>query len=237
MLVVENVFKSYKNKEVLKGVNFNIAKNEIKALIGINGAGKSTLVEIICNVKKYDSGKILLNGVDISSKRARDKNKFLFGYMPQSFCMFTDLTVKENLSYVASVYNLPESQVDDVIKTCNLGSYSNVIVKNLSGGYKQLLSMAVAIIHKPKFLVLDEPTTAMDPLFRKQFWKIVKKFRKNGGTVMLITHYVEELLECDSFACLAGGKIVLDESVDKIKKQNFVDIEKILRKCEIVNNE
>lgn len=228
MLKVENVYKAYKNKKVLKGVNFSLKEGEIKGLIGVNGAGKSTLIELVCGVKKIDSGKIYLNNLDIESKQNKLPIKFVFGYMPQSFSLFNDLTVSENLRYLCSVYKLDEEkEVKRVLKLCKLEEVSNVLASHLSGGYRQLLSLAGALIHSPKLLILDEPTSSMDPLFRKNFWKIIKDC---DSTILVITHYMEELLKCDSFACLSNGKIVYDGKLSSFKSFQDLDIETILEK-------
>lgn len=231
MLKVNNIYKAYKDKQVLKGVSFNVLDNEVKAIIGVNGAGKSTLIEIICNVKKSDSGEVFLNNYNIFDKKNSLNIKKMFGYMPQTFCMFNDLTVKENLGYVASVYGLDKNVVDEIIKGCGLEDHSKTLAKNLSGGYRQLLSMATALIHSPEIIILDEPTSAMDPIFRQKFWQIIHNYRKQNKMVLLITHYLEELMQCDSFACLSDGKICFDGKVEDFKEENLLNIEKVLEKC------
>lgn len=228
MLKITNVHKSYKDNHVLKGVSTFVKKNEIKGLIGVNGAGKSTLIELICGVKQIDQGQITLNKINVQDKTKRDDIKHIIGYMPQSFCLFNDLTVEENLGYLCAIYDLDEKEVERILSLCNLESMRKKLAINLSGGYKQLLSLAGAIIHSPKFLVLDEPTSAMDPLFRKNFWKIVKECQRFGCTVLVITHFMEELLECDSFACLSNGKIVYDGETSNFKHLGELDVEKIL---------
>ena len=229
MLKIRDVFKSYKDNNVLKGVTLDVKNNEIKGLIGVNGAGKSTLIELICNVKSIDSGSIVLNGLTVGDKKNKESIKFTIGYMPQMFNLFNDLTVEENLGYLCAVYHLNKDvEIDRIIKLCNLEKMRKKLAMNLSGGCRQLLALAAALIHKPKLLILDEPTSAMDPLFRKGFWNIVRESRKEGCTILVITHYMEELLECDSFACLSNGKIVVDESIDKFKSLGELDIERIL---------
>ncbi len=229
MLRIENVFKNYGKLEVLKGVSFNVKEGEIKALIGVNGAGKTTLIELICGVKPFDFGKIYLQDNDISNKSKRKFLKKLIGYMPQTFSLFNDLTVKENLGYLCSVYNLPVNKANEIINLCNLQNHRDILAKNLSGGYRQLLSLSSAIIHSPKILILDEPTSAMDPIFRRKFWEIIDYCRENGMTIFVITHFLEELLECDSFICLSQGEIKFDGKVKDFKKNGFIDIKKIVK--------
>lgn len=231
MLKIENVFKSYKKLKVLKGVSFSVKENEIKGLIGVNGAGKSTLIEIICGVKRADKGNIFINNINTSNKKQNKKIKAFIGYMPQSFALFNDLTVKENLDYLCSVYKIKnKKRTSEILQLCNLTEKQKVLAGNLSGGYKQLLSVAGALIHKPKLLILDEPTSAMDPLFRKEFWRIINRCKQSGVTVLLITHHMEELNECDSFVCLENGVIAIDASVKEFAKGQLIDIEKLLAK-------
>ena len=229
MLEVKNVFKKYGKKQVLNGVEFSVSNGEIKGLIGVNGAGKSTLIDIICGVKKLDEGKIYIDEIESTNKKNKNKIDRIIGYMPQSFNMFNDLSVEENLGYLASVYGLGKGAVERTIKLCHLEDFRKILAVNLSGGYKQLLSMAGAIVHSPKFLILDEPTSAMDPIFRRKFWDIVHICKKNNVTVLVITHYMEELLECDSFVCLSGGKISFDGNLKSLNNKPLNNIEKVLK--------
>ena len=211
ILSVKEIKKNYKKVNVLKNVNFDIYKGQIVALIGVNGAGKSTLIEIICKVKNYDHGTIISK---INSKE--------IGYMPQSFGLFADLTVKENLEYFAVLYNITKQRISQVLELCKLENKKHMLCKNLSGGYKQLVSLAVAILHNPKFLLLDEPTSAMDPLFREIFWNVIKSYNSNGGTVMVTTHYMEEINMCNKLLILSSGEIVYNDFVENtFKKGKF----------------
>lgn len=230
MIEIIDVKKSYKDKAVLKGVSFNIQDGEIKGMIGVNGAGKSTLIEIICGVKKMDDGKIVINGIDIKDKAKKRDIQNNIGYMPQTFSLFNDLTVRENLEYLCAVYGLSKTRADELMEMCQIADYAKMLARNLSGGYRQLLSMAGAIIHSPKFLILDEPTASMDPIFRRKFWEIVHKIRRKDVSVLIITHYMEELVECDNFVCLSGGKITFSGSLSEFKADGKLDIEQILNK-------
>ena len=233
MIKITNLKKFYGKKTILDTLDFNLKNGEIKALIGTNGAGKSTMVDIICGVKKCDSGSFIIDGLDGSLRTNKVVLNNIIGYMPQSFCLFNDLTVYENLEYVCSIYNLSLDGINRVLEECQLSEYRNTIASKLSGGYRQLLSLATVLIHNPKIFVLDEPTSAMDPIFRRKFWKIIKSYNNKGVTILLITHYLEELLECDSFALLSKGKIQYDAKVKDFKKNGFVNIEEILNKYSV----
>ena len=231
MLKINNVHKSYKSKEILKGVTFSVKKGEIKGLIGVNGVGKSTLIDCICGIKKFNSGSIEICNTDISDKSFSKTLKHIVGYMPQTFKLFNDLTVEENLGYLCGVFNLRKKEViGNILHICFLEAYKNTLTQNLSGGYKQLLSLAAALIHSPKLLILDEPTSAMDPLFRKKFWEIINVYKNSGVTILLITHHMEELIECDSFVALSNGIVSLEGSVKDYCTNGALNIESIFEK-------
>ena len=230
MLKIINLHKSYKTKKVLKGVNLHLKSGEIKGLIGVNGAGKSTLIECVCGVKQFDAGEIFIDNINIKDKKQKTHMKHTIGYMPQSFSLFNDLTVEENLGYLCSVYDISYSKVQETLDICYLNDHKKVLAKNLSGGYRQLLSMAGSIIHSPKLLILDEPTASMDPIFRRRFWGIVNKCKENNTTVLVITHYMEELIECDNFTCLSDGKVSFNGTLNEYKQNGVLNIEEILKK-------
>ena len=219
-LEIAGLHKSYGKKPVLTGVDLCVEKGEIKGLIGINGAGKTTLIECVCGINPFAEGRIRVEGEDASSSKGRRRIRALIGYMPQSFGMFNDLTVRENLAYLVTVYDIEKARVESCLKECFLEEMKDCLASRLSGGYKQMLSLACAIIHRPTLLILDEPTVAMDPLFRERFWRIVKKLNQDGCTILFITHHLEELEKCDSFACLAEGRIVCDEKLSDLSEKD-----------------
>lgn len=232
MLRINKLCKAFKAKQVLKDLDLEIKKGEIVALIGVNGSGKSTLIELICGVKKFDAGEIFIDGVSIKNKKDLEKIRYHFGYMPQHFSLFFDLTVKENLEYMRNVYLVQDAKrVDEVMEMCFLTDKKDMLAKNLSGGYKQLLSLASSFLHNPKLLILDEPTSAMDPLFRKQFWSIIHRLNEEGTTILVTTHHMEEIYECFRLDCLANGKIAFSGDVkETLKDGNHTSIEEILKK-------
>lgn len=201
VLKVNNIYKTYGKTDVLKGVSFTVHKG-ITALIGINGAGKSTLINIICGIVKPTSGNVIFY----------ENN---FGYMPQKPSLFNELTVYENLLYFANIYKIEKNQIENVLDTCKLVKFKNTYFKNLSGGYKQLCSLAVAILHDPGFIILDEPTSAMDPIFKDYFWEIICKLKSNNKTILCITHSLEELSICDNLLVLENGIIIYDGKIKK----------------------
>ncbi len=207
VLKVSNIYKTYGNTDVLKGVSFAVLKGKITALIGMNGAGKSTLVNIICGTVKQTSGTVSFFEQS-------------FGYMPQKPSLFNELTVYENLLYFANIYEIEKNQIENVLDMCKLVKFKNTFFKNLSGGYKQLCALAVAILHDPGFIILDEPTSAMDPIFKDFFWEIICKLKAKNKTILCITHSLEELSICDNLLVLENGKIVHN---DQIKTKISID--------------
>ena len=182
-----------------------------------NGAGKSTLLECVCGIQRATSGTII--GIE-------DFNKSV-GYISQNFIYFLDLSVYENLLYFDNLYEVSNQRIEEVIDLCFLREKKNFIVKKLSGGYKQLLSLAIALLHEPKFLILDEPTSAMDPMFRQSFWQVIHSYNDNGGTVLVVTHFIEEVLECTKLIVLSKGTIVYDNDITNIAKEK--NIQKIMQ--------
>lgn len=217
ILKVINLNKNFKKAQILKDVNFTINKGEIVCLLGVNGAGKSTLLECVCGIQRATSGTII--GIE-------DFNKSV-GYISQNFIYFLDLSVYENLLYFANLYEVSNQRIEEVIDLCFLREKKNFIVKKLSGGYKQLLSLAIALLHEPKFLILDEPTSAMDPMFRQSFWQVIHSYNDNGGTVLVVTHFIEEVLECTKLIVLSKGTIVYDNDITNIAKEK--NIQKIMQ--------
>lgn len=228
VLKVENVYKSYGQKEVLKGVSFDVKKGETVAFVGVNGSGKSTLIEIICGVKSKNSG--IVSGIVNNCKN--------FGYMPQTFSLFADLSVYDNLDYFSILYNVPKNRINEVLKECFLEDKKYLLCSQLSGGYKQLTALAVAILHSPPFLILDEPTSAMDPIFRDKFWQIIEKYAKKGNSILIITHYMEEIQKCKKLMALSNGKIIYNNSVEEtFAKGDIKSVAEVLYKFSEVSCE
>ena len=145
--------------------------------------------------------------------------------MPQSFGLFHDLTVWENIKYISTVFGIFDNNViEQIIKTCRLDAYKNVYASNLSGGYKQLLSLACALVHNPKLLILDEPTSAMDPIFRAQFWDIVQSYNNKDTTILVTTHYLEEMSKTDRIILLDAGKIAWQGKYEDLQGEELIKI-------------
>ena len=195
-------------------------------LLGVNGAGKTTLIKILCGLTRKTSGTITINNFNLDKEI--DKIKEIIDISPQETSVANNLTVKENLEFFANIYNNNVANtINDIVDIFNLNEVLNQRAKTLSGGYKRRLSIAIALISKPKILFLDEPTLGLDVFARRELWNIIKKLQKNI-TIILTSHYLEEIENlCDRVAILSNGKLVKTGTIEEIKQitntQNFED--------------
>ena len=229
ILRAEQLTKSFGKKRVLQGVDLSLREGMAYALVGVNGAGKSTLIELLCGVRRPDSGCIRMQGQPLLHRTRAHRSAV--GYMPQQGALFPDLTVRENLLYLGTIYEIeqPETRAAEIEQLCFLSSYAHTLWRRLSGGYRQLTSLAAAILHRPPLLILDEPTSAMDPLFRRQFWQIIHRLKEEGTTILVSTHHVEEIGECDRMLCLSGGHIVHEVAVSEMYEDGrFQSVDEVL---------
>ena len=214
---IDNVYKNYKAKRALNGVSLDIQEGELFGLLGVNGAGKTTLIKILCGLSKKTSGSIYVNGFDID--KDIDKIKEIVDVSPQETAIANNLTVKENLEFFANIYNTNNAAtIGEIVDTFHLSEVLDQRVKKLSGGYKRRVSIAVALISKPKILFLDEPTLGLDVFARRELWNIIKKLQKQV-TIILTTHYLEEIESlCDRVAILSHGNLLQTGTIDEIRK-------------------
>ena len=218
---IKNVYKTYKNKKALDNVSFDVKEGECLGLLGVNGAGKTTLIKILCGLTKKNGGRIFIDGLDLDKNL--DEIKKIVDVSPQETSVALNLTVKENLDFFANLYNTNDSLfIRDVVKTFHLEDVLNQKAKTLSGGYKRRLSIAVALLSKPKVLFLDEPTLGLDIFARKELWRILEGL-KNDVTIVLTSHYLEEIERlCDRVAILANGKLLQVGTIEEIKAKASV---------------
>ena len=227
MLNVENITKYYGKFRALDNINLEIKEKEIMGLLGPNGAGKSTLIKILTCYHKPDHGDAIINGVSIKKQKQVKK---LIGYAPQEDSFYDNLTVMENLRYFGGLYNIPLREVrkrsEEILELLMLHNKKNELAKNLSGGMKKRLNIAIAVIHKPKVLFLDEPTVGIDPLSRAALWEVIERIRKEGMTILFCTHYLTEADRlCDRVAIIKDGKIVKVDTPANIKKKYGENLE------------
>ena len=226
IIAIENVCKNYKTKKALDNVSLTIKEGELFGLLGVNGAGKTTLIKILCGLTRKTSGTITINNFNLDKEI--DKIKEIIDISPQETSVANNLTVKENLEFFANIYNNNNTNtINEIVDIFNLNEVLNQRAKTLSGGYKRRLSIAIALISKPKILFLDEPTLGLDVFARRELWNIIKKLQKNI-TIILTSHYLEEIENlCDRVAILSNGKLLKTGTIEEIKQitntQNFED--------------
>ncbi len=206
---VKNLTKKFGNFTAVSNISFDVEKGEIFGLLGANGAGKSTTIKMLCGIESLTSGIGIIAGYDVSKKPGMVRMNI--GYMSQKFSLYNELTVYENMKFFAKLYSVDRKIIKDVIYNAiqhvKLEGYENFIAKELSSGIKQRLSLACAIIHNPKILFLDEPTSGVDPVSRRNFWDLIYKFASLGVTIFVTTHYMDEAEYCDRIAMISSGTL------------------------------
>jgi len=201
----------------LNGIDLKIKYGENYGLLGPNGAGKTTLIRILCGLLKPTSGTATVLGRQVPDRR----NNPSVGYMTQMDAMYSDLSVRENVRFFASIYGLKgrerEKRIDEVLDVADLRNRENSIVSTLSGGMKKRASMACVLVHRPKILFLDEPTVGVDPKLRSQFWDYFKELNKQGVTLLVSTHIMDEAERCGRLAFFRDGRKLVEGTPDEIK--------------------
>ncbi len=224
IITINNVCKNYKSKIALNNVSLSIKQGELFGLLGVKGGGKTTLIKILCGLTRKTSGTITINDFNLDNEI--DKIKEIIDVSPQETSVANNLTVAENLEFSANIYNNNDGNtINEIVNIFNLNEVLNQRAKTLSGGFKRRLSIAIALISKPKILFLDEPTLGLDVFARRELWNIIKKLKKDI-TIILTSHYLEEIENlCDRVAILSNGKLLKTGTIEEIKQitntQNF----------------
>lgn len=205
---VEHLCRSYGNTLALDDVSFEVGKGELFGFIGPDGAGKTTLFRILTTLLIAGSGTAEIEGMDVVKdfRRIRD----ILGYMPGRFSLYQDLTVEENLKFFAGIFKTTPEANYELVKEIysQIEPFKNRRAGKLSGGMKQKLALSCALIHKPKVLILDEPTTGVDAVSRREFWEMLDRLKKAGITILVSTPYMDEASRCDRVALIQGGKLM-----------------------------
>jgi ABC-type multidrug transport system ATPase subunit len=219
MISVRNIDKTYGQVQALKNICFSVGKGELFGLIGPDGAGKTTLFRILTSLLLADAGNAVVDGLDVVNDY-KELRKHI-GYMPGRFSLYPDLSVEENLNFFATIFNTtieenyrfvaPVYRQIEAFKTRRAGK--------LSGGMKQKLALSCALIHKPDVLFLDEPTTGVDPVSRKEFWEMLRHLKAEGITILVSTPYMDEATLCDRIALIQYGNILSIETPEQIVRQ------------------
>jgi ABC-2 type transport system ATP-binding protein len=219
VIEVEHLTKRYGELLAVNGISFTVRQGELFAFLGPNGAGKTTTVEIIETIRTPTSGKVSLLGMDVT-KRKRDILPRI-GVLPQGFNSFDRITVRETIQYYARLFCCRNSAVDGLIELVDLKDKTKEQFKDLSGGLKQRLGIAIALVNDPEVVFLDEPTTGLDPRARREVWEVLLGLKKKGKTVFLTTHYMEEAeVLADTVAIISKGKIIAMDAPGELVQGN-----------------
>jgi ABC-2 type transport system ATP-binding protein len=217
-VVVEKVEKSYGKVKALQETSFNVSKGELFGIIGPDGAGKTTLFRILTTLLKPNMGNATVEGFDV----VKDYKKIrqIVGYMPGRFSLYQDLSVQENLEFFATIFGTTIEKNYDLIKDIysQIEPFKDRLARKLSGGMKQKLALSCAMIHKPEVLFLDEPTTGVDAVSRKEFWEMLVRLKNSGITILVSTPYMDEASMCDRIALMQNGRIMAIDKPEAIRK-------------------
>jgi len=215
-IAVNNISKSYKKIKAVENISFNVNDGELFGLIGPDGAGKTTIFRILTTLLVANEGSAKVAGFDVIKQLKEIRNAV--GYMPGKFSLYQDLTVEENLHFFATIFGTTIEENYDLIKDIyiQIQPFKDRRAGALSGGMKQKLALCCALIHAPKVLFLDEPTTGVDPVSRKEFWIMLKRLQKKGITILVSTPYMDEASLCDRIALIQKGKILKIDSPENI---------------------
>ena len=217
-ITVSNISKSYKSVKALENISFNVKEGELFGLIGPDGAGKTTLFRILTTLLIANEGSATVAGFDVVADYKKIRNNV--GYMPGKFSLYQDLTIEENLNFFATIFGTTIEENYDLIKEIyvQIEPFKDRRAGKLSGGMKQKLALCCALIHKPKVLFLDEPTTGVDPVSRKEFWDMLKRLQQKGITILVSTPYMDEAALCDRIVLIQDGKILQIDTPQAIVK-------------------
>lgn len=216
---VQNLEKKFGAFAAVNKINFEVKQGQIYGFLGPNGAGKSTTIRMLCGIISPTAGSGKVGGFDIIKEQHKIKEHI--GYMSQKFSLYNDLTIKENINFYSGIYKIPgkdkKARFDEVIQTAGLEGMENNLTSTLAGGWKQRLALGCALLHKPKILFLDEPTSGVDPITRANFWGIIKKLSNSGVTVFVTTHYMDEAENCNRMVLIYHGTIIARGSPQEMK--------------------
>ena len=221
VISVQHLYKRFGHFAANNDLNFDVFEGEIFGFLGANGAGKTTAIKILCGLSKPTSGEIHVAGYDVYTQT--EKIKRSIGYMSQKFSLYDDLTITENIRFYGGIYGLNKKIIKErtreLLEEFLLNDYRDTLISSLPLGWRQKLAFSVAVLHRPKIVFLDEPTSGVDPITRRQFWELIYNASARGITVFVTTHYMDEAEYCDRVSIMVDGKIDALDSPDELKKQ------------------
>ncbi|MCY1633994.1 ABC transporter ATP-binding protein [Marinifilum sp. D737] len=230
VIKVKNLCKKFGDFNANNNLSFEVSKGEIFGFLGANGAGKTTAIKILCGLSYPTSGEISVAGFDVYKQREQLKRNI--GYMSQKFSLYEDLTVFENIRFYGGIYGLSKEVIHgkaaDLLKKLDLQHARNKRISSLPLGWKQKLAFSVAIFHNPEIVFLDEPTGGVDPVTRRQFWDLIYEASREGITIFVTTHYMDEAEYCDRVSIMVDGKIEALDTPTKLKEDfNAEDMDQV----------
>ena len=232
MIKLENISKSFGDIHAVDNVSLEIAQSAITILAGADGAGKSTIFKMIVGLLKKDSGEIFLNGSAVGQNYSKITN--VTGYMPERFSFYMDLSVEENMNFFADIYSVPkkrrEGLKNKLLEKTGMSPFKKRRARALSGGMKQKLALSTILLSSPEFIILDEPTTGVDPLSRIEFFSIIEELKAEGKTIFISTPYLDEAEKGDNIVFIKEGKVLLQDSIRNLKNNFPAKLYKILPK-------
>ncbi len=217
----KNLTKKFGSFTAVDSVSFEIEEGKVVGFIGANGAGKSTTIKMLCGLTTPTSGEVTVAGFDVARQRERVRENI--GYMSQKFSLYSDLTVKENIEFYGGVYGLGNTELRDrfswVIEVADLRGKEGLLTRDLPLGWRQRLALGCAVLHHPRIVFLDEPTSGVDPVVRDKFWQLIGQLSEEGATIIVTTHHLEEAEFCESILMMHLGKIVVNGSPEGIRRE------------------
>ena len=221
IIEVENLVKKFGSFVANDHLNFYVKKGEIFGFLGANGAGKTTAIKILCGLWKPTSGKIHVAGFDVYRETEQIKKKI--GYMSQKFSLYDDMTISENFTFFGGIYGLRNSKIKErmnfFLEKLGIVEYKDRVIQSLPLGWKQKLAFSIAIMHDPAIVFLDEPTSGVDPVTRRQFWDMIYETAHEGITIFLTTHYMDEAEYCERVSIMVDGRIEALDTPGALKDQ------------------
>lgn len=222
-VTVKDLTRIFGSFTAVDHISLSVAKGKVFGFLGPNGAGKSTTIRMLCGLLLPTSGSGTVAGFDVMTESELIKRNI--GYMSQKFSLYDDLTVEENIDFYAGIYRVPKerraARKDWVLQMAGLADKSNHLTSSLAGGWKQRLALGCAVLHEPPILFLDEPTSGVDPISRRQFWDLIAQLSQQGTTVFVTTHYMEEAEYCDELALIYRGRIIARGTPKTVKTESM----------------
>lgn len=218
VIEIKNLHKNYDDVHAVRGINLQIKQGEMFGLVGPDGAGKTSTIRILCGLTRPAQGSAHLLGKDITADTKEIQEQI--GYLSQKFSLYGDLSIDENIEFFADIHNVKDykQRAEELLEFTRLSKFHKRLADKLSGGMKQKLALACSLIHSPKILFLDEPTTGVDPVSRRDFWKILSKLTKEGITILMTTPYLDEAERCHRIALMNDGELIAVDTPHKVKE-------------------